>query len=179
MEASAVKWLHTLGHRCKMVQLGDVLKAIGPNASIVFAAWIFMGFLQQRYDSAIDRYRGAVGDYRSGDHDQARTDNLREQVVIYRRRCWLMGHALLTGLAAAMLLIASLILGALDVVSPDVPLIAWVGTAAAIAGFALIIVAALIVWREARLVTTELDNELRDVPELARDTGHQPGGVAG
>ena len=27
------------------------LKAIGPSASIVFADWIFMGFLQQRYDT--------------------------------------------------------------------------------------------------------------------------------
>jgi len=159
-------------------ELGDVLKAIGPNASIVFAAWIFMGFLQQRYDSAIDRYRGAVGDYRSSNHDQARGDNLRDQVVIYRRRCWLMGHALLTGLAAAILLIASLIFGAIDVVFPNMPLVVLAGTAAAIMGFVLVIVAALIVWREARLVTTELDNELRDVPELARGTGHRPGSAA-
>lgn len=158
-----------------MIQLDDVLKAIGPNASIVFAAWIFMGFLQQRYDSAIDRYRGAVGDYRSGDHDDQRSDNLRDQVIAYRRRCWLMGHALLAGLGAAILLIATLIIGALDVVIPHVPAIGWAGTATAILGFGLVIVSALIVWREAGLVTRELDNELRDVPELARATGHEPG----
>ena len=29
-------------------ELSDVLKAIGPAASIIFAAWIFTGFLQQR-----------------------------------------------------------------------------------------------------------------------------------
>ncbi len=161
-----------------MIQLGDVLKAIGPNASIVFAAWIFMGFLQQRYDSAIDRYRGAVGDYRSGDHDAARSDNLRDQVVAYRRRCRLMGLALLTGLFAAILLIASLMFGALDVIVPRVPVIAWGGTVAALLGFALVIAAASIVVRESGLVTRELDNELRDVPELAEDTGHRPGGIA-
>jgi hypothetical protein len=43
----------------------------------VFAAWIFRGFLQQRYDSAIDRYREAVGDYRSNDHAEDRGGNLR------------------------------------------------------------------------------------------------------
>ncbi len=158
-----------------MLQLGDVLKAIGPNASIVFAAWIFMGFLQQRYDSAIDRYRSAVGDYRSGNHDDARADNLRDQVVAYRRRCRLMGLALLTGLFAAILLIASLMIGALDVIVPRVPAIAWAGTAAALVGFGLVIAAALIVVRESRLVTRELDNELRDIPDLAYSTGHRPG----
>ena len=162
---------------CELTQLADVLKAIGPNASIVFAAWIFMGFLQQRYDSAIDRYRGAVGDYRSGDHDAARTDNLRDQVVAYRRRCRLMGLALLTGLFAAILLIASLMFGALDVIVPRVSAIAWAGTAAALVGFGLVIAAALIVVRESRLVTRELDNELRDIPDLAEGTGHRAGGA--
>ena len=160
-----------------MIQLNDVLKAIGPNASIVFAAWIFMGFLQQRYDSAIDRHRGAVGDYRSGDHSSERSDNLRDQISAYRRRCWLMGHALLTGLAAAILLIASLIFGALDVIVPDVAAIAWVGSAAAILGFLLVIASAVIVWLESRLVTRELDNEMLDVPELAHDSGYRSGSV--
>lgn len=125
-----------------MLELGDVLKAIGPNASIVFAAWIFMGFLQQRYDSAIDRYRGAVGAYRSGDHSNERRDDLREQIGAYRRRCAAMGRALLSGLAAAMLLIAALLFGALDVIMPHVPVIAWAGTVCAIVGFALVIVSA-------------------------------------
>jgi hypothetical protein len=158
-----------------MIPLADVLKAIGPNASIVFAAWIFMGFLQQRYDSAIDRYRSAVGEYRSGEHDDIRADNLRDQVVAYRRRCRLMGLALLTGLIAAILLIASLMFGALDVIVPRVPSIALAGTAAALIGFGLVIVAALIVIRESSLVTRELDNELRDVPELAESTGNRAG----
>lgn len=84
-----------------MIKLDDVLDAIGPDASIVFAAWIFMGFFQKRCDGAIDRYRGAVGDYRSGEHSDVRSDNLRDQVVAYRRRCWLMGRALLAGRSGA------------------------------------------------------------------------------
>ena len=66
------------------VQLNAVLKAIGPNASIIFAAWIFMGFLQQRNDAATDRYRSAVGDYRSEVHEGDRTSNLKRQVLSYR-----------------------------------------------------------------------------------------------
>ena len=81
-----------------MVELSDVLKAIGPNAAIVFAAWIFMGFLQQRYDAALDRYRQAVGDYRSNAHEDTRTASLKSQVLAYRRRCRLMGSASTTGL---------------------------------------------------------------------------------
>jgi len=158
-----------------MVQLSDVLKAIGPNASIVFAAWIFMGFLQQRYDSALGRYQTAVGDYRSNKHDVSRADNLKAQVLAYRHRCRLMSRASLIGLVAAVLLISSLIFGALDVLVPSNPAITTCGTAAAIAGFILVIVAALIVIAEGRVVERQIDDELRDVANLAANAG---GGLA-
>jgi hypothetical protein len=73
-----------------MIQLSEVLKAIGPNALIVFAAWIFVGFLQQRYDAAIDRYRAAVGDHRSETHNDSRGAHLKDQLLKYRYRCRLM-----------------------------------------------------------------------------------------
>lgn len=157
-----------------MVQLGEVLKAIGPNASIVFAAWIFMGFLQQRNDAAIDRYRQAVGDYRSNKHDLTRSDNLRSQVLAYRRRCRLMSLATFVGLIAAILLISSLIFGALDVILPNTALIAICGIATAMGGFVLVIIAAFIVIAEGRIVKRQIDDELRDVPDLADEAG---GGV--
>jgi hypothetical protein len=47
-------------------QLSDALKAIGPPASIIFAARILMGVLQQRYDAVISRYREAISDFRTG-----------------------------------------------------------------------------------------------------------------
>jgi uncharacterized membrane protein len=149
-----------------MIQLGDVLKAIGPNASIVFAAWIFMGFLQQRYDSAIDRYREAVGDYRSNDHAEDRAGNLKDQILTYRMRCKLMGWATLIGLVAAILLIAALIFGALDVIVPKNTFITAAGTATSILGFVLVIVAACVVIAEGSIVRRQLDDELRDVPDL-------------
>lgn len=158
-----------------MDQLTDVLKAIGPNASIIFAAWIFMGFLQQRYDGAITRYRDAVGDYRSAEHEGDRASNLKSQVLLYRRRCKLMAWATLVGLIAAILIISSLLFGALDAIAPKIPLIIISGTIAAIAGFALVIVAALIVIVEGLVVSRQIDDELRDVPDLANEAGQQIG----
>lgn len=157
-----------------MVQLSDVLKAIGPNASIVFAAWIFMGFLQQRYDAAFGRYQQAVGDYRSNGHDAGRADNLKAQVLAYRRRCRLMSRASLVGLVAAILLITSLVFGALDVLMPQSTTITTCGVATAIGGFVLVIAAAFIVIAEGRIVRRQIDDELRDVSILAEEAG---GGV--
>lgn len=157
-----------------MVQLSDILKAIGPNASIVFAAWIFMGFLQQRYDAAFGRYQQAVGDYRSNGHDAGRADNLKAQVLAYRRRCRLMSRASLVGLVAAILLITSLVFGALDVLMPQSATITACGVATAIGGFVLVIAAAFIVIAEGRIVRRQIDDELRDVSILAEEAG---GGV--
>jgi len=152
-----------------MVQLADVLKAVGPNASIIFAAWIFMGFLQQRYDNAVDRYRQSVADYRAHDHEEDRAGNLREQILLLRRRCRLMGRSVLIGLIAAILLISSLIFGALDVIVPRVAAIATGGVVTALAGFALVIVAAGYVIVEGRIVGRQIDDELRDVGDLTRE----------
>ncbi|GGB41835.1 hypothetical protein GCM10011380_34100 [Sphingomonas metalli] len=160
-----------------MAQLGDVLKAIGPNASIVFAAWIFMGFLQQRYDNAIDRYRAAVGDFRSHDHEGGRAGNLEDQILTYQHRCRLMGTATLLGLVAAILLIAALICGAADVLMPHQPLITAAGIAASVIGCALVIAAAGFVIAEGRIVRRQLDDELRDLPALAGHARHRVEGA--
>ncbi len=158
-----------------MFQLNKVLQAIGPNASIIFAAWIFMGFLQQRYDAATDRYRSAVGDYRSEAHEGNRASNLKRQVLAYRRRCKLMTWATLIGLVAAILLISSLIFGAVNAIVPNVTIVTASGTVAAIGGFVLVIIATLIVIVEGRVVSRQIDDELRDVPELARNAMQRDG----
>jgi hypothetical protein len=66
------------------LELPDVQKAIGPAASIILAAWIFMGFLQQRYDAAVSRYRQAINDFRFGNHASDRRDNIRDQIFAVR-----------------------------------------------------------------------------------------------
>ena len=154
-----------------MVQLTDVLKALGPNAAIVFAASIFMGFLQQRYDGALAQYREAVGDYRSNEHDETRADNLKDQVLAYQRRCKLMSKATLVGLMAAICLASSLIFAALDVMIPKSSIIGSLGISTAVGGFALVIVSAMIVIAEGQVVARLIDDELRDVPDLAKGSG--------
>lgn len=160
-------------------QLGDVLKAVGPSASIVFAAWIFMGFLQQRSDTAFERYHSLVNDYRKQDDSDERLSNLRDQILVVRRRCDLMNRASTIGLASAIALILTLVMGALDVMVPAQPLIRWAGTGTAIAGLAGVIVATAFVIVEGYITQRQLDDELLDIPDLARRTGHEPGSIEG
>lgn len=159
------------------IDLPNILKAIGPAASIVFAAWIFMGFLQQRYDSAVERYRDMVEKCRNGDVPDMRRDNIEDQVLAFRHRCELMAHANLVGLISAMLLILTLILGELDIIFPDVKILAYLGAGSALIGFALVIVAAGFVVREGFITRRQLISELLDVPDLAKGTGRSPGAI--
>ncbi|WP_419951589.1 hypothetical protein [Methylobacterium sp.] len=85
-----------------------------------------------------------------------------------------MSRASLLGLVAAILLITSLVFGALDVLVPQSATITACGTATAIGGFVLVIIAALIVIAEGRIVRRQIDDELRDVSILAEEAG---GGV--
>jgi len=78
-----------------------------------------------------------------------------------------MSRASLVGLVAAILLISFLIFGALDVLVPQSGAITVLGVATAIGGFILVIVAAIIVIAEGRTVVRQIDDELRDVPNLA------------
>ncbi|MGI4748021.1 MAG: hypothetical protein ACRYFY_18560, partial [Janthinobacterium lividum] len=64
---------------------------------------------------------------------------------------------------------------ALDAIAPKIPFITIGGTIAAIAGFALVIVAAIIVIVEGLVVSRQIDDELRDVPDLANEAGQQAG----
>lgn len=125
-----------------------------------------MGFLQQRADGAIARYRESIADYRTNDNDQGRANTLKDQILTYRRRCRILEWATLTGLLAAILLIASMILLAFDIIMPKVALINDAGSAAAILGFVLIIVAACLVIVEGRIVNEQLEIELNDIAEV-------------
>src|ERR1700709_1787694 len=87
--------------RLMTLDISNTLKVIGPAASIFFAAWIFMGFLQTRYDSAIDRYRDLIDRYRTSEPSGPRKANMRDQIVCYQRRCELMGQANILGLVSA------------------------------------------------------------------------------
>jgi hypothetical protein len=157
--------------------LTSILKAIGPAASIVFAAWIFMGFLQQRYDAAVERYQSMISQYRSGNLSDDRRGNIREEILVYKRRCELMNWASMVGIVSAILLIATLITGELNIIFPKVAPLKYLSAGSALLGFTLIIVAAIIVMVESSIIHRQLDSELLDVPDLAQATGQEGGDI--
>jgi hypothetical protein len=158
-------------------ELKNVLSAIGPSASIVFAAWIFMSFLQSRYTTAFQLYRELIQQCRDGRTHGIRGTNIRDQVMLFKRRFELMKYAVNLGLAAAILLISTLIGGALDVVFPGLSLIKVLSTCCAISGFILVIVAAFLVIKENSIIQRAVNAELLDVPELAERAGEQAGRI--
>ena len=151
-------------------EMKDVLEAVGPNASLVFASWIFMTFLQARYTAAYDRYRSLVNDYRKG-LDGKRKEVIQGEILLYRQRVELMRRATNLGLYAAMLLIGTLIVGALDAISGGLPFFKYLGALCALGGLGTVIWSACLVVKENTLIRKAISGEVRDIPELADAAG--------
>jgi hypothetical protein len=157
------------------IELSSVLKAIGPGASIVFAAWLFMSYLQQRYSAAFDRYREMAENYRSRQGSEDRRANIKNQINIYRKRCMLMGPASTLGLCSAIVLTLTLIIGEFNVIFQKVKFLEISGSVLALIGLLLVIVASSIVIWEGFISRKQLDSEILDDPDLAYGTGQKPG----
>lgn len=82
-----------------------------------------------------------------------------------------MNTSTLVGPIAAILLTGSLSVGALDAFVPKVAIITVCGIAAALEGFAPVMVAAFIVILEERIISQQPNDELRVIGELADETG--------
>jgi hypothetical protein len=158
--------------------LKAVLEALGPNSALIFAAWIFMAFLQERYLAALERYRLLIEDYRHAEVTEDRHRNIRDQVMLYKQRCELMKLATNLGLFAAIFLIAALVLAAFHAIFHAFPMIVYVSAACAVAGLALITVGATVAIKENSIIQRAIDSELLDVPDLAQKTGQKPGSIA-
>jgi hypothetical protein len=150
-------------------ELKDFLEALGPSASLIFAAWIFLSFLQERYTSAYDRYRSMIDGYRHASDDDPHRSSIRRQIVLYRTRCEQMRRATNLGVIAAIALIASVIAAGVDVMLGGTGALKYVSSLAALLGLALVIAAATYVLRENRAIREAMDEEPADVPELSRD----------
>ncbi|MBV9890173.1 MAG: DUF2721 domain-containing protein [Rhizobacter sp.] len=150
-------------------QFKDVMAAVGPAAGLMFASWLFLSFLGQRYVAAFERYRSLVDEYRQDPHGQAngaRHDNVGRQIALYRRRCDQMRWATTLGLVSSILLVAALIFGVADVVVPKMPWIQLAGTAAAVLGLGFVIAASGIVLAENGAVRHALDDEVQDLERV-------------
>jgi uncharacterized membrane protein len=154
-------------------ELKDFLQAIGPNASLIFAAWIFLSFLQGRYNSAYDRYRAMIGEYRSGPQGEKYRQSRLEQIILYRVRCEQMRKATNLGILSALFLIASLLAAGLSVIVGETTVLKYTGACAAILGLLTVAAAATYVLRENTSIARAMQEEASDVPELAERLGVQ------
>ena len=157
--------------------LAKVLTTVGPAASIIFAAWIFVAFLQTRYDAAVDRYRELIEKFRTAEHSVSREANMRDEILHYKRRCELMNRATGYGLVSAMLLISTMIFGGLAIVLPDLALLKLLCMATALLGLLLVIVGAGIVLMDGRIIRRQIHDELLDIPALAHGIDQEAGVV--
>ena len=144
----------------------DVLEAVGPTASLIFASWIFLTFLQSRYTAAYERYRQLIQEVREHDNPGDRhQQSVARQVRLYKLRCEQMRKATNIGVMAAMLLICAVVSGGLQVIFPDASAIKYFETFAAIAGLLLVLLAASFVVRENTLIQRAIDDEISDLPD--------------
>lgn len=147
-------------------QFKDVMQAVGPNASLVFASWIFMSFLQTRYSNAYELYRKMIDDLREDRADGQRRTTIHDEIVLYRERLNRMRLATNLGLYAAMLLLATLILSGLDTVFGSPDFLKYVGVLCVVAGLGLIIWSASLVIIENKMIKMALDRDGDDLKEL-------------
>jgi hypothetical protein len=153
-------------------KLKDVLDAVGPTASVIFASWIFMTFLQQRYTSAYDLYRRMIDNFREG-LEGGRKQKVLEQIVLYKKRVETMRRATNLGLFGAILLILGILTGALDAIFKDTAFLKYIGAGCIGGGLLLVIASASLVIVENIQIKEAMNKELEDVPELADET-HRP-----
>jgi hypothetical protein len=147
--------------------LKDVLQAVGPTASLIFAAWIFLSYLQQRYSSSYDRYRALIHEFRHHTEKDQRHVSLLEQILEYKRRCQQMRLATHVGLIAAIFLISSIIFAALNMIDDEIVAFKFLSAGLAILGLLLVIWAAVLVMLENMRLQLIIDSDISDVPELA------------
>jgi len=151
----------------------ELLEAVGPNATLIFAAWIFLSFLQQRYVAAYERYRQLIAEYRThGEHDR-RQHSLADQILQYKRRCQLMRHATNVGVVSAILLIAGLIAAGLDVIV-HMEWLKYVTAGGALLGLALVIASAVLVVVENVLIQGTIKSDISDIEDLRGHAGVTP-----
>jgi hypothetical protein len=146
--------------------LKDLLQAIGPTASLIFAAWIFLTFLQARYTAAYERYRALIAELRTRQEQDKRRDSLRDQILTYKRRCEQMRLATNIGVTSAILLIIALICAALGTMYDTISAWKYLTACCAIAGLLLVICAAVCVLVENFGLQRLLESDLSDIPEL-------------
>lgn len=148
-------------------QMKDVLSSLGPSASLVFAAWIFLSFLQTRYTGAYQLYRELISELRERGEDQAmssaRRGQVAQQIRLYRRRCDLMRRATNIGVIAAITLVIGIVLGGLQLTFLPFSIVKGFSVVAMVSGLLLVAVASMFVLVENTELVRAFDSELGDL----------------
>jgi hypothetical protein len=156
-------------------KLNEVLNTVGPTASLIFAAWIYLSFLQQRYSSGYENYRKLISQYRDGNLSGKRKDVVAGQILLYKKRFELMRMAMRNGIYAAIVLILAIVVAAFNAIFPDNGILKYVGAAFAISGLLLVILAAAPVLLENRHLQDVVESDLADLPDLSEKAGQSDG----
>jgi hypothetical protein len=154
----------------------DLLAAVGGNAALVFAAWIFMTYLQGRYSAAFTLYRTLIGGYRDG-VEGPQKESLAQQIRLYRRRCDQMRRATNLGMVSAILLLLALLCGGANVIFPDAEALKYLAAACILFGLLSVIAAAVYVLLENTSIRQALDADLATIPEIAQQAFAEGGGA--
>ncbi|MDB5390010.1 MAG: conserved rane protein of unknown function, partial [Planctomycetaceae bacterium] len=125
-----------------------ILDTAGPTATLVFASWIFLQYLNQRFADASLRYRELLSEFREhSDHD-VRHRSLQEQILRYRTRCGRLGRATGLGLFAAFFLLATLLLCITSMASHQPLILSLASLICSVIGITLLIVSVALAWSE-------------------------------
>lgn len=145
-------------------ELKDVMGAVGPSAALVFAAWLFLQLLQQRYTAAYTRYRELIEAFR-GDLNGKRREVIQEEIDVYYKRVKTMMYATNLGMVAAICLLLSLASSGLDAMF-KLDWLKYIGGPGIVLGLLLVVPAAIMVIMENMMIKKPIDDELADVKEF-------------
>jgi len=145
-------------------ELNDVMEAVGPSAALVFAAWLFMQLLQQRYTAAYTRYRELVQAYRA-DLEGKRRDVIKDEIKVYYRRVKMMLYATNIGMFAAILLLVALATSGINAMIA-LDWLKYIVGPCIVFGLLLVIPPAIMLIRENMLIKQPIDAELADLDDF-------------
>jgi hypothetical protein len=153
-------------------QLKDILQTAGPTAALVFASWMFLQLLTQKFTSTFSQYRALIAEYRSADVSDQRRQHLGEQIPVYKRRCEQMQRATVIGVVAAILLIFTLLAATVETIfGGDLPVLKYAGAAASVLGLSALLWAAVYLILENKSVVATVISEMKDLPSVSMRSG--------
>jgi hypothetical protein len=149
----------------------DILNTVAPTAGLIFAAWIYLNVLQQRYTGSYDRYRALVAEFRAhqkpGDMSEQRHHSVKLQIGLYKKRCEQMRAATNIAVIAAIILTGAIAIGLLNITVLKGNLLKLATLALTLLGLILLIVSAIYLYLENSALQVAIDSEISDIPELS------------